>query len=194
MAGQGFCDGGQHEAVLVGGDGDGVEAVILLEDAEGEEIAWLFDENGVAGAGEEGADQVEGLRGAGGDHELLGLDGGGVAAAEEFGERPAEAAVALRETVVEQLGVAFGEAFGGDLAHEGVGQEREVGLADAEVDAVCAAVDLGGAVVHGGGPPVISDCRLAIHGAHWCSRPLSRGSWPPRIRCSRRAALYVCCR
>ena len=51
VAGQGFCDGRQHKAVFIGGDGDGVEPVIFLEDAEGEEVAWLFDEDGVAGGG-----------------------------------------------------------------------------------------------------------------------------------------------
>ena len=66
-----------------------------------------------------------------------------VAAAEEGGKRPAEAAVPLWKTVVEQFGIAFGKAGGRDLAHQGMGQEREIGLADTKIDTVRVAVDLG---------------------------------------------------
>ena len=184
VAGEGVCDCRRRQPMFVGWDRHGVEAVILLQDAEGEEVAWLFDEDGIAGAGEERAEQVEGLGRAGGDHQLLRLNFGAVAAAEKCGERPAEAAVALWEAVVEQLGIAFGEAFGRDPAHQGMGQKREVRLADAKIYAVCAAVDLGRAIVHGSGPPVISDSGPGYPGIQWYLRSLTNGYWPLRFRYS----------
>ena len=174
--------------MFIGRDRHSVEPVILLQDAQGEEVAWLFDKDGIAGAREECAEQVEGLRRASGDHQLLRLHLRAVTAAEKGGERPTEAAVPLWEAVIEQFGIAFGEAVGSNLLHQGMGQEREVRLADAKVYAVCAAVDLGRAVVHGGGPPVISDSGPGNPGIHRHFRPLTNGYWPLRVRYSRPAA------
>ena len=45
------------------------------EDAEGKEIGGLLDENCVAGMGVEGAEQVEGGGGPGGDEQRVGVHG-----------------------------------------------------------------------------------------------------------------------
>ena len=149
VAGQGFLYGRQDQPIFIGRNGHGVEPVILLQDTQGKKVAGLFHEDGIAGAGEKGAEQAESLGRAGGDHQLLRLHVHPVAAAEKGGQRAAEAAVSLFEAVVEQLRIAFGEAGGRDLAHQCMGQEREIRLADAKVDHVRAAVDLGRAIVHG---------------------------------------------
>jgi hypothetical protein len=81
-------------------DADDVESVIP-EDLEGEEVGGILDENGVAGAGESMADEVERLRGAGGEEQRVGARRMPARARQEVRERRAKTRIARLLAIVE---------------------------------------------------------------------------------------------
>ncbi len=121
------------ESVLVRGRGHDAQTVVF-ENAQGQEIGGLFDKDGVAAAGEERTDEVQGLGCACGDDNALGVDGLRVVRTQEIGQTKAEIAVALFAAVVEQVRVALRESMLRGLSHEVERKQVKIRLADAEVD------------------------------------------------------------
>ncbi len=91
------------QAVVVGGDLKGVQAVIA-EELQGLVVGWGFDQYPVSGVGEEGAQMVDGLGRAAGDHDLRALEGQPLFAGQLAADMVDQRAVALLGAVLQGQG------------------------------------------------------------------------------------------
>jgi hypothetical protein len=129
------------DAVGVARHGNQPQAAVA-EHPQRQVVGGRLHEHHVAGAAEAGAEHVEGLGGAAGDHELLGGEGHAVQAAEAGPQLLDQAAGPLLGAVVEGVRAVGGEGRRGGGRKGLDRQQGRVGVAPAELDDAGSPVEL----------------------------------------------------
>lgn len=119
--------------MFIGFDGDNVQSVIG-KDPQRQKIGRFFDEDRVARLGEETANQIQSVRDACGDKEVVGVHRKSIAIAKKICQRRAEVAVSLLCAILQERVVGLRQNFLSGLANHIERQERKRRVAQAEVN------------------------------------------------------------